>query len=483
MLSRYLSKNKDVKVNVHTFGFGYNLESKMLYDLSVEGSGLYSFIPDSSFVGTVFVNTISYILSSMTVNTQLILSLNSGISKINIQTTNKTTTKSRISKINIGPIQFGQSRTVVFRYETDYEINNVANAKLKFNCNGIEKVSSINIVIPSDTNIFEEDYDAHITKFGPLEMRLWFCKTIISAIMYAERGNLSQSQKNIRDLISTICKNKISGGEDIIKDLEGQVTIAFSRQDYVERWGLHYLRSLVRAHQLQVCNNFKDPGVQNYGGELFTLIQDQVDDVFNTLPPPKPSLSNYRGISGGNAQPVTSMRQYNSASNPCFAGRCLIVMSDGSKKKVEDLVKGDKVGTTHGEATLICVLKTQCQHGKAELVQFDDGLIITPWHPIKMNSESSWAFPIHINASVIMPCPYVYSLILDKGHIVTINNVQCITLGHNYKDDIIRHRYFGSQKIINDLKKMPGWDEGLILLKSGCLRANGGIVNEIVYSF
>ena len=31
------------------------------------------------------------------------------------------------------------------------------------------------------------------------------------------------------------------------------------------KWGKHYLQSLQRAHELQQCNNFKDPGVQFYG--------------------------------------------------------------------------------------------------------------------------------------------------------------------------------------------------------------------------
>ena len=45
--------------------------------------------------------------------------------------------------------------------------------------------------------------------------------------------------------------------DDLVKDLEGQVTEATSRQDWWTRWGKHYLPSLVSAHALQQCNNFK----------------------------------------------------------------------------------------------------------------------------------------------------------------------------------------------------------------------------------
>ena len=59
---------------------------------------------------------------------------------------------------------------------------------------------------------------------------------------------------------------------------------AISRCDYYERWGKHYLPSLARAHQLQQCSNFKDPGVQDYGGVMFRAIQDAADSAFLSLP-------------------------------------------------------------------------------------------------------------------------------------------------------------------------------------------------------
>ena len=47
--------------------------------------------------------------------------------------------------------------------------------------------------------------------------------------------------------------------------------------------------SLAGAHLLQLCYNFKDTGVQHYGGELFSTLRDSIDELFNKLPPPKPS--------------------------------------------------------------------------------------------------------------------------------------------------------------------------------------------------
>ena len=37
------------------------------------------------------------------------------------------------------------------------------------------------------------------------------------------------------------------------------------RDDWFKKWGKHYVGSLLCAHSLQQCNNFKDPGIQHYG--------------------------------------------------------------------------------------------------------------------------------------------------------------------------------------------------------------------------
>ena len=47
---------------INTFGYGYNLNSHMLYDLSKISDGIFGFIPDSTMVGTVFINSLSHSL-------------------------------------------------------------------------------------------------------------------------------------------------------------------------------------------------------------------------------------------------------------------------------------------------------------------------------------------------------------------------------------------------------------------------------------
>ncbi len=70
MLKKYIDKN-GLPCSVGTFGFGYELDSQLLHDLAVEGNGMYAFIPDSSFVGTAFVNAMSNALVTVSRNVEL----------------------------------------------------------------------------------------------------------------------------------------------------------------------------------------------------------------------------------------------------------------------------------------------------------------------------------------------------------------------------------------------------------------------------
>lgn len=63
-LRKYKSDHPSVDCLINTFGFGYTLDSKLLNDIAIEGNGAYGFIPDSSFVGTIFINSLSNLLST-----------------------------------------------------------------------------------------------------------------------------------------------------------------------------------------------------------------------------------------------------------------------------------------------------------------------------------------------------------------------------------------------------------------------------------
>jgi len=56
----------------------------------------------------------------------------------------------------------------------------------------------------------------------------------------------------------------LSFAKGVERDLSDQVLPAIVRSEWYSRWGSHYILSLLRAHVLERCHNFKDESVQPY---------------------------------------------------------------------------------------------------------------------------------------------------------------------------------------------------------------------------
>ena len=79
--------------------------------------------------------------------------------------------------------------------------------------------------------------------------------------------------------------------------------------------------------------------------------------------------------------------------------------------------------------------------------------------------KKACVFPYNIVKSSRVKLDYVYNLVLESGHYCVINGIKVVTLGHNFtSNDVIKHNYYGSDKVIKDLMKFDGWEDGLIIL-------------------
>jgi hypothetical protein len=54
------------------------------------------------------------------------------------------------------------------------------------------------------------------------------------------------------------------------------------------------------------------------------------------------------------------------------------------------------------------------------------------------------------------------------------NLIAAVTLCHGMTGDVVEHDYLGTNKIINDLSRFPGWEKGTVYI-NGFIRNNGGI--------
>ncbi len=59
-------------------------------------------------------------------------------------------------------------------------------------------------------------------------------------------------------------------------------------------------------------------------------------------------------------------------------------------------------------------------------------LLITPWHPIKINSN--WEFPANIYKKETVFVESYYNYVLSEGKSIICENIECISLGHGIKD-------------------------------------------------
>merc|ERR1719330_711833 len=111
-LAEYREKNEQLPGTLSTFGFGYNIDSPLLVDISNFGDATYSFIPDSGFVGTVFVNTLSNLL--VTFAKEAVLSLEATNCEIlGVHGEYESAKTDEGVRIKLGTLQYHQHRSVV----------------------------------------------------------------------------------------------------------------------------------------------------------------------------------------------------------------------------------------------------------------------------------------------------------------------------------------------------------------------------------
>lgn len=347
-----------MNISIHTYGFGNNINSKLLYDISCQKNGMFGFIPDSTMIGTVFVNSLSYLMTN---------------------------------------------KHIINFDDTDSHIQN-------------EFIQFLSNTILTEQNIINE------------------------FISHMNSNNSAFANALKSDLIET-------------NDDDGQITKALNPR-YYRTWGKHYLYSVLSAYQNKLCLNFKDNGVQHFKTPQFEQVQRFIENVFVNLPPPIPSNKPYTG-------PVSSVNFSNSfynVSGGCFTDSTVLHTSNGFVQ-AKDIRKGMNVLTDSRFATVVCVIKfkfsgTVCKYGTTG---------ITPFHPIYIENKE-WEFPNDLEAFTKEHYEgYVYDFVLDKNHIVRLNHFFAVTLGHNFKEDVVSHDYFGD-KIMTDLINHKDWESGLIQL-------------------
>jgi Mg-chelatase subunit ChlD len=448
---------------INTFGFGYALDSKLLNSIAKIGSGTYGYIPDSSMVGTIFVNYLSNVLSTYLSN-----------SKLRIKSTDKV-----LCEMNLGPIQYEQPKEIIF----DNFDSTVSD--LKF-----ELIVGDNIISSSSST--------------PSGLQSWmipsiFRYKIMSTISHSmatfdgTQESLSRIYNNLEmmyqeissnyhpDLLDEFDQTQISNYLLDWKSTEenkgGQISSAFSRIDWYNKWGSHFLRSLMNGYMNQQCNNFKDPGVQHFGGSLFKSIRQEADDAFCMLPAPKPSV--YK--SSGTTRQVSNMTTYYNAGGSCYDGFGLVAMADDTTISVQYLQPGNYVKSLDSNGNIIfSKIKYIVKSKVSNFISMCEvnGFLITPWHPIIYSGQ--WVFPINVVHETNMNLNLIYNVVLENGTVIFINDTPVITLGHGLAHNpVVTHSYYGTNNVVSDLENISGQPNGIIMLDNPSIMRTNGLVTKL----
>lgn len=494
-LRDYKDKHPDFSFQINTFGFGYNLDSQLLLDLAKEGNGTYAFIPDAVIVGTVFVNCVANVLSTLTQDAKLHVCPKSNVDFVgDLAGDHVVLSESWGRVVSLGPLQHGQSREIVAPLRIPPGTAEYLEVFLTYpTANGERKVSA-------QTSERTASQDAKMAY-----LRNTVVSTGYKAVLQGSSGKNPES--DVAALASQVTGNMFDGALDsdgrfiaLKSDLEGRMSKSVKGKERFNRWGKHYLRALMRSHQLQMCTNFMDPGLQVYGGELFRNLREKGDEIFLTLPKPKPSLgrrssqvtNSRRSSQTSNASSRARSRSsspnmstyYAGAGGGCFGetSSVMVVSPDGPAAKtcVTDVKVGDEVRVADGTARIRCVVRIARSPSK-NLVAFPGGLAITAKHPVRISGK--WMLPgffrNHQGAyEVPNPSGFVYNFVLDRSHIVVVDGVECVTWGHGVEDEVVKHPYYGTDEVISDLARLPGWDQGFVTV-DGCVRDSSGQVTGL----
>lgn len=276
--------------SVSTFGFGYEIDSKLLVELASACGGTYSFIPDAGFVGTIFVNCISNLLATCCADARLKVEPAAAVQQV------LGGYELALGEIQLGALQYGQSNDVVLMLDPEAALPVVT---LEYTALGGKSCS---VTAATTSEVKELDVQMNRSNFVDA----------LARIVPSVEENIANGKLMLTAVAQQVSDSS-SAEEDRVKalleDILGQCLEAVEKEEYWNRWGRHYVPSVMFAHKLQQCNNFKDPGVQCYGSELFADIRDIADACFNKLPAPSVTPARYRYLGGGQL-----------VHNPSYAG-------------------------------------------------------------------------------------------------------------------------------------------------------------------
>jgi hypothetical protein len=479
-LKFYLETHSDFSHQLNTFGFGYGLSSDLLRDLAQEGNGTFAFIPDARIVGTCFINCVANAVTNFTQKGSLHLILKNGCEFAGPVAGEMPVLETEWGRVvSLGPLLYGQMRSVVVPLRLPPGTDPYLDAVLTWP--DPRDYAEVRVIATATDRKLSEEAVAAVARclvvsktLQAIELGCADKGNAANNVMMTLKGQLASLQYLVRTNPS-IAYTRISS---LREDVDGRITKALNGKDRFNRWGKNYLRAVIRAHQIEQCTNFMDPGLQIYGAEFFKNVVEEGGRIFLDLPPPvrtrarnastTSSTSSKSQISTRPPSPPTAMDTYYAGSGGgCFGPNSLIqIKSDSGVDTcaISRLKAGNLVQVAGGDyARVKCVV--EIFDDPKTLLVMKSGLSITAKHPIRIHGK--WHYPMTLDCiQGTINSDIVYNVVLESCHIMLVNGMECCTWGHNLDDDsVISHPFYGTNQIIDHLQSCSGWKEGHIRVK------------------
>ncbi|CAG9943646.1 unnamed protein product, partial [Clonostachys rosea f. rosea IK726] len=278
---------KSLPGSIHTFGFGYNLESGLLKAIAEFGGGNYAFIPDAGMIGTVFVHAVANLQSTFATKAVLTLSYQEPLSLEEIRGdyigrhAPKSDGPESTLTLELGNLQYGQTRDIYISAkgigEDPFDEKGVTSvtARLDYFPSGGKRMGSADATCSmlADAELSPNEIAYHesrtlISKFLASIFPANF-KDVYQALKHEQlKAKVAELPELIKELPAQKFEDELN--KSLVEDLageepRGQISIALRTPEYFRKWGTHYLPSIHNAHTRQICNSFKDSGPQQYG--------------------------------------------------------------------------------------------------------------------------------------------------------------------------------------------------------------------------
>lgn len=247
---------------------------------------------------------------------------------------------------------------------------------------------------------------------------------------------------------------------NIVDDYTRELITAVN-PEYINKWSLHFLRSLKTAHSRFECHSFIDPSVSIYielYPEDWETTRDTLEGIYMQIPTPNPCLPNYNSTT----TVYTLNLQSYASSTTCVHELSKVVMADNSTKNSKDIQVGDHVkvvGGNHDVDEVQYIIKGGTKNMQ-HMVQLETGLVVTDWHPIKIDGK--YVFPNDCIAQDTATHTedvgdYKYSFVLkNRNPNMIINDTEVITLAHGCTEDCAKHDFWGTEKVVDEIKNHIG---------------------------